>query len=116
MYILTDGDGVVRAIGNEVIESSEEQGVVCINGACYGLVGQKVWELENIPEHIVPDKYKYVNGEFIINENYKPHVDVETLIEQQNSTIENLNQNINLLENSIVELTQLITLLQEGGN
>jgi len=97
MYILTDGDGVVRAIGNEVIESSEEQGVVCINGACYGLVGQKVWELENIPEYVVPDKYKYVDGEFIINENYKPHVDVEILVEQ-----------LDLLEGTIAEIMTIL--------
>ena len=93
MFILTDSDGVLVAIGNEVVESSEEQGVVCINGACYGLVGQMVWELENIPEHIVPDKYKYVDGEFIINENYKPYVDTETLSNQ-----------IDLLEGTIAEL------------
>lgn len=31
-----------------------------------------------------------------------------------NTTITNLNQNINLLENSIVELTSLIALLQGG--
>jgi len=93
MFILTDSDGVVLAIGNEVIESSEEQGVVCINGACYGLIGQKVWEIENIPEHIVPDKYKYIDGEFIINENYRPYVDIEPLLNQ-----------IDLLEGTIAEL------------
>ena len=97
MFILTDSDGVLVAIGNEVVESSEEQGVVCINGACYGLVGQKVWEIENIPEHIVPDKYKYINGEFIINENYRPYVDVETLVEQQN-----------LLEGTIAEIMTIL--------
>jgi hypothetical protein len=93
MFILTDSDGVLVAIGNEVVESNEEQGVICINGAHYGLVGQMVWELENIPEHIVPDKYKYVDGEFIINENYKPYVDVETLSNQ-----------IDILEGTIAEL------------
>lgn len=93
MFILTDSDGVLVAIGNEVVESNEEQGVICINGVHYGLVGQMVWELENIPEHIVPDKYKYVDGEFIINENYKPYVDVETLSNQ-----------IDLLEGTIAEL------------
>ena len=93
MFILTDSDGVLVAIGNEVVESNEEQGVICINGAHYGLVGQKVWEIENIPEHIVPDKYKYIDGEFIINENYRPYADVETLSNQ-----------IDLLEGVIAEL------------
>jgi hypothetical protein len=97
MFILTDSDGVLVAIGNEVVESDEEQGVICINGVHYGLVGQMVWELESIPEHIVPDKYKYVNGEFIINENYKPYVDIETLSNQ-----------IDLLEGTIAELMTIL--------
>ena len=108
MFILTDSDEVLVAIGNEVVENNEEQGVICINGVHYGLVDQMVWELENIPEHIVPDKYKYVDGEFIINENYKPYVDVETLVEQQNSTIGNLSNQIALLEGTIAELMMIL--------
>ena len=93
-----------QKVNKKVINATE----VTINGVHYGLVGQMVWELENIPEHIVPDKYKYVDGGFIINENYKPYVDVETLVEQQNSTISNLSNQIALLEGTIAELMMIL--------
>jgi hypothetical protein len=108
MFILTDSDGVLVAIGNEVVEDKHEQGVVWINGAGYGLDGQQIYEVDNIPEYVVPNKYKYVDGEFIINENYKPYVDVETLVEQQSSTISNLSNQMDLLEGTIAELMTIL--------
>ena len=115
--IIVSSDGTIIGIGDELIEDTKEPGVVWLDGAGFGVPGQKVYEKLTIPEEVEIDKYKYIDGEFIVNEDYKPPVDVETLVElveQQNSTIANLNQNINLLENSILELTSLIALLQGG--
>ena len=115
--IIVSSDGTIIGIGDELIEDTKEPGVVWLDGAGFGVPGQKVYEKLTIPEEVEIDKYKYIDGEFIVNEDYKPYVDVETLVElveQQNSTIANLNQNINLLENSILELTSLIALLQGG--
>jgi hypothetical protein len=115
--IIVSSDGTIIGIGDELTEDTKEPGVVWLDGAGFGVPGQKVYEKLTIPEEVEIDKYKYIDGEFIVNEDYKPYVDVETLVElveQQNSTIANLNQNINLLENSILELTSLIALLQGG--
>jgi hypothetical protein len=115
--IIVSSDGTIIGIGDELIEDTKEPGVVWLDGVGFGVPGQKVYEKLTIPEEVEIDKYKYIDGEFIVNEDYKPYVDVETLVElveQQNSTIANLNQNINLLENSILELTSLIALLQGG--
>lgn len=115
--IIVSSDGTIIGIGDELIEDTKEPGVVWLDGAGFGVPDQKVYEELTIPEEVEIDKYKYIDGEFIVNEDYKPYVDVETLVElveQQNSTIANLNQNINLLENSILELTSLIALLQGG--
>ena len=65
MIILTSNNDVILAIGNEVIEDENEQGVVWIDGAGYGLIGQQIHEVENVPEYVVPDKYKYLDGGFV---------------------------------------------------
>ena len=70
MVILTDNNDVILSIGNEVIEDENEQSVVWIDGVGYGLIGQQIHEVENIPEYVVPDKYKYLSGEFVFNESY----------------------------------------------
>jgi hypothetical protein len=70
MIILTSNNDVILAIGNQVIEDVKEQGVVWIDGAGYGLIGQQIHEVENVPEYVVPDKYKYLGGEFVFNESY----------------------------------------------
>lgn len=31
-------------------------------------------EVQSIPEGVIPQKYFYINGEFILNENYNPPV------------------------------------------
>ncbi len=89
MIILTSNNDVILAIGNEVIEDENEQGVVWIDGAGYGLIGQQVHEVENVPEYVVPDKYKYVNGEFGLNENYSEPLNQEEL-SQRVKDLENI--------------------------
>ena len=100
MIILTNSNDVIIAIGDEIIEDVEEQGVVWINGAGYGLDGQKVYEVENIPEHVIPDKYKYVEGEFVLNENY-----INTNDEKQNlQSIQELETRTSDLEVMLAEI------------
>lgn len=109
--IIVSSDGTIIGIGDELIEDTKEPGVVWLDGAGFGVPGQKVYEKLTIPEEVEIDKYKYIDGEFILNEDYKPYVDVETLVElveQQNSTISNLTNQIALLEGTIAELMMIL--------
>ena len=98
MVILTNSNDVILTIGNQVIEDVNEQGVVWIDGAGYGLIGQQIHEVENVPEYVVPDKYKYLDGEFVFNESYV-----------------NLNQEQELINTLGQELAQLKIQLIMGG-
>jgi hypothetical protein len=105
--IIVSSDGTIIGIGDELIEDTKEPGVVWLDGVGFGVPGQKVYEELTIPEEVEIDKYKYIDGEFIVNEDYKPYVDVETLVElveQQDSTISNLSNQIDILEGTIAEL------------
>ena len=82
MIILTSNNDVISAIGNEVIEDENEQGVVWIDGAGYGLIGQQIHEVENVPEYVVPDKYKYLDGEFVENESYSEPLNQDELAQR----------------------------------
>lgn len=109
--IIVSSDGTIIGIGDELIEDTKEPGVVWLDGVGFGVPGQKVYEELTIPEEVEIDKYKYIDGEFIVNEDYKPYVDVETLVElveQQNSTISNLTNQIALLEGTIAELMMIL--------
>ena len=109
--IIVSSDGTIIGIGDELIEDTKEPGVVWLDGAGFGVPGQKVYEELTIPEEVEIDKYKYIDGEFILNEDYKPYVGVETLVElveQQDSTISNLSNQIALLEGTIAELMMIL--------
>lgn len=106
--IIVSSDGIIIGIGDELIEDTKEPGVVWLDGMGFGVLDQKVYEELIIPEEIEIDKYKYIDGEFIVNEDYKPYVDVETLVEQQNSTVSNLSNQIALLEGTIAELMMIL--------
>ena len=109
--IVVSSDGTIIGIGDELIEDTKEPGVVWLDGVGFGVPGQKVYEKLTIPEEVEIDKYKYIDGEFIVNEDYKPYVDVETLVElveQQDSTISNLSNQIALLEGTIAELMMIL--------
>jgi hypothetical protein len=95
--IIVSSDGTIIGIGDELTEDTKEPGVVWLDGAGFGVPGQKVYEKLTIPEEVEVDKYKYIDGEFIINEDYKPYVDVETLSDQ-----------IALLEGTIAELMMIL--------
>ncbi len=95
--IIVSSDGTIIGIGDELIEDTKEPGVVWLDGAGFGVPGQTVYEKLTIPEEVEIDKYKYIDGEFIINEDYKPYVDVETLSNQ-----------IALLEGTIAELMMIL--------
>lgn len=94
MIILTDNNNVLIAIGNEVINDANEAGVVWINGAGYGLDGQQIYESVIVPEYVVPYKYKYVDGAFILNGEYTdPNQDFYELqkkVAEQDAIIEEL--------------------------
>ena len=109
--IIVSSDGTIIGIGDELIEDTKEPGVVWLDGVGFGVLDQKVYEELTIPEEVEIDKYKYIDGEFIVNEDYKPYVDVETLVElveQQDSTISNLSNQIALLEGTIAELMMIL--------
>lgn len=95
--IIVSSDGTIIGIGDELIEDTKEPGVVWLDGAGFGVPDQKVYEELTIPEEVEIDKYKYIDGEFIVNEDYKPYVDVETLSDQ-----------IALLEGTIAELMMIL--------
>jgi len=106
--IVVDNENVILAIGNDLVYDTNEAGVVWLDGMGFGITGQKVYEGLIIPEEVEVNKYKYVDGEFVINGDYKPYVDVETLVEQQNSTISNLSNQMALLEGTIAELMMIL--------
>lgn len=110
------------------------------NDICYGFIRlPKKFTKENTPPNMVwipeeNDTYLYTKYDRQLGafgqEKFEPDTNFELLkrldvLESENeqlrnevislnTTITNLNQNINLLENSIVELTSLIALLQGG--
>lgn len=101
MFILTDSNNVIKCIGSVMTDSPTEHGVIFIDGAGFGLFNQQLHEVDIIPEHIKPDKYKYINGEFSVNEDYKEPYDPE--------------EDIKGLEDAILELTIALAAAQ-GGN
>lgn len=104
MYILTNSQDVIMTMGNEVIEDTKEEGVVWVDGAGYGLIGQQIHEVENVPEYVVPDKYKYIGGEFVLNESYR----------SPNAEIEELKEQIAIQDGAILELAELLGGLLDG--
>lgn len=95
--IIVSSDRIIIGIGDELIKDTKEPGVVWLDGVGFGVLDQKVYEELIIPEEVEIDKYKYVDGEFVINGDYKPYVDVETLSNQ-----------IALLEGTITELMMIL--------
>lgn len=49
--------------------------VACMNNGDITVV-----DLESIPEEVKPHEYKYVDGEFVINEEYVPYISQEERI------------------------------------
>ena len=90
MYVLIDNEKVIRAIcSNDGIIESDESGIVWINGAGYGLTGQQLCELDDIPAYVSIDRYKYVDDGFIVNTDYyNPDEELITLVENVNMLIE----------------------------
>lgn len=83
MHILIDSEKVIRAIcNNDGVIEYDESGVIWINGAGYGLFGQQIHEVENVPEYVAPDKYKYLDGRFVENENYSEPLNQEELAQK----------------------------------
>lgn len=98
---------------------------ICVGFASYPKKYENVEGLILLPEYNESYLYRKWLGDQWSQETFEPSIPeevnerieyLEAENEQLNATIANLNQNIALLENSIIELTQLITLLQEGGN
>ena len=101
MFILTDINDIVKYMGTNVTNSTMEHGVIFIDGAGFGLFNQQLHEVDIVPEHVEPDKYKYTNGEFSVNPNYKEPYDPENHMQD--------------LEDAILELTIALASIQ-GGN
>jgi len=43
---------------------------------CYDII--TVYEVESVPENVKPQKYKYIDGNFIVNSDYKEFVTFES--------------------------------------
>lgn len=56
----------------------------------FGALDQKVYEELIIPEEVEIDKHKYIDGEFIVNEDYKPVVDINRKILELESLLADL--------------------------
>ena len=54
------------------------------------LSGLTLVEVDNVPEEVKPHEYKYIDGEFVINEDYRPYI-------PENERIEALEDMINML-------------------
>lgn len=54
---------------------NRDKNMACMNNGEIILV-----EVENIPEEVKPEEYKYVDGAFIINEEFVPYVSPEDRI------------------------------------
>lgn len=80
MKILIDRNNIVLAISDTAQPSTSEPGVIFMNGAGFGLSGQQVVEVGSIPGHVVPSKYKYIDGAFVLNENYHDSTQEQELI------------------------------------
>ena len=57
--------------------------------------------IQNIPKEVVPQKYKYINDEFSLNENYHEPFDSEQKIKEQT-------EKINELESLMIDLSQVV--------
>ncbi|GAA0181425.1 hypothetical protein SH2C18_39610 [Clostridium sediminicola] len=77
MKILMDKDNIIIEI-NESIETVSNG--IKVNGMVYGVPTMHIAEIDKMPEGIEVRKYKYVDGEFSLNENYVEPIDTETEI------------------------------------
>lgn len=96
MKLLTNNDNVVIDFGENIIYAkpgAEDGGLMLCDKsdathiwnrekniaymANQELSGISMFEVDKIPEEVVPQQYKYVNNEFIINEDYTPYVSPE---------------------------------------
>ena len=80
MKILIDKNNIILSISDTVQSSTTEPGVIFMNGAGFGLSGQQVVEVASVPDHVSPSKYKYIDDEFVINEDYRDSTQEQELI------------------------------------
>lgn len=57
--VITTKENVIMAIGTNFSESTTEAGVVWLDGAGYGISGQKVFRDVDVPANVKPNIYKY---------------------------------------------------------
>lgn len=85
--IITDNNNTIYAIGDNLSYSKIEPDVVFLDGVGYGLTGQKVYENVNVPDYVVCDKYKYIDGIFTKNDDYQPSMEEIITSLQQTSNL-----------------------------
>ena len=59
MKIIVDKNNIIQAIGTDTTPMNTEAGVLWLDGAGFALFGQKMFEVENVPEYVTPCLYTY---------------------------------------------------------
>jgi hypothetical protein len=57
--VLTTKEGIILAIGDDLTPMTDEEGVTWIDGRGFKIYGQKLFDVENIPEDVTPHIYTY---------------------------------------------------------
>ena len=103
MYIITDKNNVVIGVTENVIYA--QNGDVGINDTYFlskTIVGE-ILEVDTLPLDYEDNKYKYVNGEFTVREDWKQY--------QPPITTEELQEQLEMQEQAITELSIYIATL-----
>ncbi|WP_113671186.1 hypothetical protein [Vallitalea guaymasensis] len=87
--ILVDKENIVISL--EKIEEVADGFIDVVNHILYPKYLDAIW-YKNVtaPEYVKPYKYKYVDGNFIVNENYQEPFDLEKTVMEQEKIIDKL--------------------------
>ncbi len=76
----------------DIVETAEVTANGNINvGTCiYAVPNITVLEVDTVPDNVKPQAYKYIDGEFVVNEDYREPFDLEATVRQQQEIIDQL--------------------------
>lgn len=105
MFLLLDSMNKIIYISKSMEKSKDEFGYDIIKvspNLYYQDEGYSIIEVETVPIEVIPEKYFYIDGEYVLNPNY---ID-DSMIAEYEQRVSTLQEMTATLEESIDELTQ----------
>ena len=106
MYILLDDRNTVIEINLNIVRQ-ENNNILVGNHLIYEENDMKIVEVDNVPIDILPMKYFYIDGEFVLNPNFvNPYSDKD--VDQLKQEVKQLTTECSELNETILDLTDII--------